>query len=310
MSDLIKYEQPPALAFSNDEIAVFKQSYAQELNATEFKLFIRTCQVRGLQPGRHLIANVYNKRDPQKRKLVWITTIDGALSIAESTGEYDGTTEPTLFVEDSAGEKTEIPHRHYDPEEYRRIISATIGVRRKRFSAPVFGTALFKSFAKTGVGSEVWQAHGDLMIIKCALMQALRKAFPEKVGGLYDQAEMQGMEGGAVDVEYQTVTDSEASEAAERLMNAQEAAPPPVDDEEMTDIEKDFCKAVEYWQALAEGAEPRKVEDLIYKKACEAFDVQQVSVIDPKHRKDVQKFLNKDVRFHLTEAGLVPERSF
>jgi len=26
--------------------------------------------------------------------------------------------------------------------------------------------------------------------------------------------------------------------------------------------------------------------------------------------KDVQKFLNKDVRFHLTEAGLVPERSF
>ena len=146
--------------FSEQEIALFKEQVAPMLNGGEFRLFIRVCQTRGLEPGTHVVPVKFKTRHGDR--VSYITTVQALRTLADRTGLYRGSINPRLRVATKDGPKT-IPHEEYDPEEHTRIISASIDVLRAGFDHPVTGTALFKSFAKTGSGGEVWSQHPDIL---------------------------------------------------------------------------------------------------------------------------------------------------
>tara|TARA_R110002020_G_scaffold176568_6_gene368895 strand:+ start:174 stop:1019 length:846 start_codon:yes stop_codon:yes gene_type:complete len=61
-------------------------------------------------------------------------------------------------------------------------------VRIKGITEPIEYRAYFKEYS---TGKSLWATKPRLMITKCALVGALREAFPETFSGLYDEAEFQ-----------------------------------------------------------------------------------------------------------------------
>lgn len=188
----------PTTIFSGQQLALIKNTVAADCNAMEFDLFMEVARQKGLDPfAKQIHAVVYNKDKPAKRKMAIITAIDGFRVIAERSGEY----RPD---EDE-------PEYTYDPDlkgplNPLGIVKAKVKVYKRDRPAP--GVAYWEEFAPikdewTENDAGKWKPTGRqtldtggnwfkmprLMLAKCAEAQALRKAFPERLSGLYEGAE-------------------------------------------------------------------------------------------------------------------------
>jgi len=181
MSELIHY--------TAQQLDLIRRTYGKDLNPEEFDLYVEVSRRRGLSIlERHLHAQVFNKKDADKRTLVFVTSIDGARAIAESTGEYRPDDKKPVFIhctEDAITSKTTNP---------KGIDSCTVQIYKMDKNGnwfPVIGEARWEEFAKIEYGklSDTWVKMPYHMLAKCAEMQALRKAFPSQFGGIYTQEE-------------------------------------------------------------------------------------------------------------------------
>lgn len=180
------------------QLSLVRRTVASDCNDVEFDLFMAVAQSKGLDPfTKQISAIVFNKDKPDKRKMAIITTIDGFRVIAERTGQY--------HPDDNEPEFT------YDPEikgplNPLGLVKAKVKVFKDGRPAP--GVAYWEEFAPikdewgeneqgkwkpTGkqtldVGGN-WGKMPRVMLAKCAEAQALRKAFPERLSGLYEGAE-------------------------------------------------------------------------------------------------------------------------
>lgn len=111
-------------------------------------------------------------------------SIDGFRAIAGAQADYDGQDGP-YYTMAPDGQWTDVPP---DKEPY----AAKVGIRRKGQSSPTYATAKFKDY-QTGA---MWKKFPSTMTAKCAEMLALRKAFPNVLGGLYGAEEMSQAGGG------------------------------------------------------------------------------------------------------------------
>lgn len=194
------------------QLQIIKTSVAPGLNSAEFDLFIEQARIYGLNPiTKQIYGVVYMRRKQDAdgkwvndRQLTLITGIDGFRSIAARTGRYRPDEQPPRF------EKTEATNRNP-----AGIESATVTVYYQDEQGrwhPVAGTAYWDEFApiseKTGKPMGKWPEMPRLMLAKCAEAQALRRAFPEQIGGLYEQTEID-----AQDTKWQDATASEIVEA-------------------------------------------------------------------------------------------------
>lgn len=112
-------------------------------------------------------------------------SIDGFRVIADRTGKYAGQLGPFWCDED--GEWRDVWLKRTPP------VAAKIGVLRHDFKEAVWGVAKFDSYCqrnKDGSLGSMWAKMPDLMIAKTAEAQALRKAFPQDLSGLYTPDEM------------------------------------------------------------------------------------------------------------------------
>jgi phage recombination protein Bet len=149
------------------------------------------------------------KSKNNERTVIPQTSIEGLRLIAARTGNYGGQINPRLTVRLKDGSKKVVDHEEYDPKETLELISATIEIINKDFSQPQKATALLKSYAQTynGQFQGLWATKTDIMLLKCAESLALRKAFPEEVGGIYSHEEMDQAKNDidAVNVSYSTI---------------------------------------------------------------------------------------------------------
>ncbi len=139
----------------------------------ELKLYFYDCARRGVHPLDKLIH--FTKRQGRYTPVV---SIDYMRMRAESSGVYAGSDEPVF--EEAEG----------DPYPISAKVTVYKMVNGQR--CPFTGKVLWKEIAPDTSGNAgfMWKKMPLHMLAKCAEAQALRKAFPGQLHGLYEAAEM------------------------------------------------------------------------------------------------------------------------
>lgn len=158
----------------------------RRLTDEEFEVFIAVCERRQMDPSkRHIYATKRWNTEQGKKVLSVEATIDGLRLTADRTGRYRGQTKTKWAGKDlrwvEAWMETEPP------------AAAMVGVWREGDLEPITAVAHFDEFAQRfsdGNLMAVWGEKPRLMLAKCAEALALRKAFPEELGGLYTAEEL------------------------------------------------------------------------------------------------------------------------
>ena len=139
----------------------------------ELRLFAYACQRTGLDP---FSRQIYAIR--RSGKMTIQAGIDGLRSIAERTGQLDGS---SSYWCGEDGVWVDVWLSGKPPAAAKTIIY------RKGCAHPFTATARFADF---NAGQGLWSKMPSVMIAKCSEAQALRRAFPADLSGVYSTDEM------------------------------------------------------------------------------------------------------------------------
>ena len=168
--------------FTDEQRALIRDTFANGCSDGEFAVLMEVARARRLNP---LIRQIHfvQRWDSEKHRMVWATqaSIDGLRAIAERTGLYQGQDEPE-FEENPDGS----------------IKLCRVRVWRRDWPRPSVGVAYWAEYVQTTRDKQtgktrptaMWSRMPHVMLAKVAESIALRKAFPEDIGGLYSDAEM------------------------------------------------------------------------------------------------------------------------
>lgn len=156
---------------TRDEIELIKRTIAKDATDLELQLFLADNARLGVHPFDRMLH--FTKRGG---KYVPVTSIDFARSRAAETGEYVGNADPVFTY----GAGSDVP-----TTATATVVRVVKGEPRE-FTA----TARMKEYRPPAGQDIAWQRMPHIMLGKCAERQALRKAFPQQLGGLYDSAEL------------------------------------------------------------------------------------------------------------------------
>jgi phage recombination protein Bet len=185
-----------------EQTQLISTTIAPGCSGDELRLFAYACQRTGLDPFSKQIYAI--KRGG---RMTVQAGIDGLRSIAERTGQLDGS-ETFWCGED--GQWQDVWLGSKPPAAAKTII------HRKGASHPFVGVARFADY---NAGQGLWTKMPAAMIAKCSEALALRKAFPADLSGVYSTDEMQQAE-----VETVTVTAEPAPAGDAKLYNAGKAS--------------------------------------------------------------------------------------
>ena len=160
-----------APAVTRDQLELVKRTIAPDATDAELQLFLHDCARRGVHPLDKAIY--YSKIEG---KYTPITSIDYMRSQAAATGEMAGSEDPIFGVDDAdhVGAATVTVYR------------ITQG-QRFAYTATARWAEYYPGEGKRGV---MWRKMPHTMLGKCAEALALRKAFPQQLGGLHTREEL------------------------------------------------------------------------------------------------------------------------
>jgi phage recombination protein Bet len=172
-----KVENKPM--FNQEQVNLMTKTVAKGATIDELKLFLYTANKVGLDPllrQIHFVKRRVKQPDGTYTEVGTIQVgIDGLRAIAERTKQYAGSDD--IVYDDES--KT-------NPSKATATVYRIIGGQRVPFTA----TARWKEFAPTGKQSFMWAKMPYHMLGKVAEAQALRKAFPQDMSGLYIDEEL------------------------------------------------------------------------------------------------------------------------
>ncbi len=194
-----------SMRFNPKELMVIKtNSCPPEISNFEFEQFIHICMQAGLNPlMKQVYCFIFNAKNPQKRNMTVVTSIHGLTAIANRTGNYrpyDKRTEYTynsgLKCQKSNPLGLESAYTgcyvyrqgewHFSPgeaywDEYAPIITEVWDNTQRK---------LIPCDPHLDPKKAAWRKMGRIMLEKCALAKAIRKAFPEDCNALFSEDEM------------------------------------------------------------------------------------------------------------------------
>jgi len=163
-----------ATDLGQEQVELIKQTVAKGATDLELGLFLHACKRTGLDPLMKQIYAIKRKDRASGKEVMAIQTgIDGYRLIADRTGHYAGSDEPTyLIAEDGWPDVASVT-----------VYKIVAGVR-----CPFSASARWKEYCQEL--SPMWKKMPFLMLAKCAEALALRKAFPAELSGVYTHEEM------------------------------------------------------------------------------------------------------------------------
>ena len=163
--------------WTQEQTQLISSTIAPGCTSDELKLFSYACQRSGLDPFSKQIYAI--KRGG---KMSIQVGIDGLRSIAERTGQLDGS--ETYWCGEE-GDWKDVWLGKAPPAAAKTI------VYRKGSSHPFVGVARFQDY---NAGQGLWSKMPAAMLAKCSEALALRKAFPADMSSLYTADEMEQTE--------------------------------------------------------------------------------------------------------------------
>jgi len=192
-------------SWTSRQLDTIKRTVAHDTNEDEFNLFIEYARSKQLDPfSKQIIAVVYSKDDPKKRKMTIIVTQDGQRVLASRCRDYRPAESEPEFTYDPAQK---------GPTNPLGIEKVTVTLWKQDSNSawhPVKGWAYWTEYAPikeewvfdqetqkrkpsgkmTLDSSGQWAKMPRVMLAKCANMVALRAGWPETFSGLYAEEEL------------------------------------------------------------------------------------------------------------------------
>lgn len=173
----IKKEPVTYLSYSRAQLDQIKDIYAKGSSDIEFANFIVVASRTGLDIFKKQIYLI-GRYDTRLGKTIFVpqTGIDGYRAVAERTGNYAGNDDATFKTDEKSKNPTE----------------ATVTVHKivQGVRCPFTATARWDEYYPGDKLGFMWKQKPHVMLSKCAEALALRKAFPNVLGGIYTQEEM------------------------------------------------------------------------------------------------------------------------
>lgn len=165
--------------YSEEKIALIKQTVAVGATDLELQLFLYTAKRTGLDPLTRQIYAIKRWNSQAGKETMTIQTgIDGYRLIADRTNKLAG-------IADAVFDTEEAPH----PGKATVTVTKIIDGMKCEFTA----SARWSEYVQTKKGGDptaMWVKMPYLMLGKCAEALALRKAFPADLSGVYTFEEM------------------------------------------------------------------------------------------------------------------------
>jgi len=176
----------PLVAFSREQVDLIKRTLCpQDTTDDELKLFLHVARESGLDPLRRQIH--CTKR---KGRLAIIAGIEGLMARASQQPDFRGVMGNTVCQKDEFlfdGTTNRVVKHTVNPfGERGGLVGAWATVLREGLT-PYTVLVRFAEFNQTE--SPTWRAMPHQMILKVAKSQALRAAYPERFGSVYEPAE-------------------------------------------------------------------------------------------------------------------------
>jgi phage recombination protein Bet len=183
----------PAPVVTRDQLALIKKTVAVGATDAELELYLFDCQRRGVHPLDRLIH--FTKR---AGRYTPITSIDFLRGRAHDTGEMAGSDDPV-----------------FDKDARTATVTVYRLTRGTRYAYSA--TARYSEYVPAPGQDHMWKRMPHVMLGKCAEALALRKAFPQQLGGLYVKEELEQARPDFV---------TEATAIADQYQGQPTAAPP------------------------------------------------------------------------------------
>jgi phage recombination protein Bet len=221
---IIRNQEARRQEFTAEQIDIIRRQIAPPgTTDDELGLFLTYCARTGLDPfSRQIYLSERRTFDQDTGRWTFKrtpeTTIDGFRLIAERTGKYAGQVGP--FWCSSDGEWKDAWLEEQPPA------AAKVGILRTDFKEPLYAIALFREYCqrrKDGMPNAMWAKMPALMLAKCSESNALRRAFPRELSGLYTHEEMgQAQSEGVTEMRDQIANDKIADIQTRRIAAAEE----------------------------------------------------------------------------------------
>ena len=187
--------------------------------------FMAKCQARGLNPlAGDAYMTCYKNRDGSVSSSV-ITSKDYFVRTATSQPDFDGMRAGVVVIDRNG--TMEYREGSLVGGQTERLIGGWAEVYSKNRKFP---SKAVVSLSEYDQGRSLWKTKPATMIRKVALVQAIREAYPQKFGGIYDADEM--------------------PEHPEPNMQCEE---PEIMEEDATCCVEDTEVAPEAWEVIADG---------------------------------------------------------
>jgi phage recombination protein Bet len=227
-----------------DRDNLIRKTVAKDLSNEEFEKFKHIYKSTGLDP---LLNHIYCL--PLNGRISFHASIDACRMTAERTGKYSPGKE-TVFEYDAKG----------------KLISATAFVKKMTPDGTWHEIGYSAFMSEFGSSRGVWATKPRVMLSKCAEMNALRRAFPAELSGLYAEEEL--------DQEKEKQEKTQNPKVKVENTKVEEEYKEPITEQEEIDEEKwavlDFlCCELDDKEAEATICRGLKIDNLYEMKSCD-----------------------------------------